>query len=533
MFTSNKKLYFVFADEQDAFFTDSMLRLNTVDYLWLMLRKSGYSNVFFIRETQGGLSLELSDTDAANTYSKGSKKLSLKSRFHVPEAIESDAMQLGRWIMRKKKKEEGRTALVFQGTAFQKCFENGSELLTEFLEWQKKSQDSIILLLPMCMSAEELMLFTSKKSVFARMNGCDCLSRPVYDVIHGEGAVPIFERLSEKLGAAMIQLGVFSYGRVCAMLHWVALRQGRTIPVEQFQDYANFLYWYVYSPELRAHVKEPLPRFGNGRELSQCLLQEGVFDMIDERLAVLRPQMQGERLVDILYQICPLRKDEDRTWVQITHDNELLLRLARMPFPASFMQISRSHDALPYDYQKWLEMRRWVTKPNTHSPKQERMACIGEFMEICRTRMLLGDMNTSLRAARGIYENALELYIPVGSQDRLNAYRDFLRLSTDDYELNKKVREYAAGMTEVQRQEAQKNDMELKVALKSLEKYTQMLNVMTNAFLLPGARFGSLLRDSAALLNKMSSAAATEEPVKRELTAEEKEKLFLQYENMT
>lgn len=533
LFASNKKMYFVFADEQDAFFTDSMLRLNTTDYLWMMLRKSGYSNVFFIRETQGGLSLELPDTDSINTYSKGSKKLSWKSRFRVSEAIETDAMQLGAWIMRKKKKEEKKTALVFQGTAFQKCFENGSEQLQEFLKWQKESQDAVILLLPMCMSAKELMLFTSKTSVFARMNGSECLSRPVYDVIHGDGAVPVFDRLSEKLGTGLIQLGVFSYGRICTMLRWAALRQGRDIPLEQFQDYANFLYWYVYSPELRGYVKEPLPRFGNGRELSLCLLQEGIFDTIDERLAVLRKQIPGERLVDILHQICPLRKDEDRTRIQITHDNELLLRLARMAFPANFVQICRSQDSLPYDFQKWLEMRQWISKPNTHSPEQKRMAAIGEFMELCRARMLLGDTDTALRAARAVYENALELYTPVSSQDRLDAYRKYLKLSQDNYDLNRKVMEYVSGMSEAQRREAIINNSYLRLAAITLQKNTQVLNIMTDAFMLPGSRFGSLMRDAVALLHEMSDGDASGKPAKQELTEEEKEKLFLQYENMT
>ena len=45
LFSSRKPLYFVFHDRSERYFQDSTLQLTFSEWLWLTLRKRGYSNI--------------------------------------------------------------------------------------------------------------------------------------------------------------------------------------------------------------------------------------------------------------------------------------------------------------------------------------------------------------------------------------------------------------------------------------------------------------------------------------------------------
>lgn len=530
MFSSKKKLYFVFADEQDVFFTDSMLRLNTVDYLWLMLRKSGYQNVFQISSAQDAFDVEIMDTDAALIHVPGSKPL-LGPREDGRALVLMEEAKLLKWLCRNRKKEKnGNTALIFQADALQKLFQYSPGPLAAFLDLMESSQITVVLRFPMCLSEKERMLFTSKKSVFARKNDRNiCLSEPVYDLIHAEEAAVIFEKLKAELDDGLIQLGAFSYGRICTMLRWVALRLELDMSAEQYRDYANFLYWYVYSPNLRRFTKDPLEHVSNYRSLVECLLRHGAFDTIDERIAALKNEYPGMMLADILYKFCPLRKDEDRNWIQITHDNQQLLQIARLPFPVDIIRISSDQDATIYDRQRWLEMQQWVTKPHTQPVVPEQMKYVCAFQEIYRKSLSCGDGQTALRAARVLYDTAMNLYMPVGSRERIKAFELYLELSQAAYRLDKRIRPEGSRMTKQQLQCLMRTNPTISALVTLLLNYREMLNKMADAFLLPDVRFGRLLRDASELMKQPASEEPQEETP---LTEEEEERLLQRFENV-
>ena len=48
LFSSRKPLYFVFHDRSERYFQDSTLQLTFSEWLWLTLRKRGYSNIYFV-----------------------------------------------------------------------------------------------------------------------------------------------------------------------------------------------------------------------------------------------------------------------------------------------------------------------------------------------------------------------------------------------------------------------------------------------------------------------------------------------------
>lgn len=72
LFSSRKPLYFVFHDRSERYFQDSTLQLTFSEWLWLTLRKRGYSNIYFVDlDDTGRPVLTLRDRDTWRGYTPG------------------------------------------------------------------------------------------------------------------------------------------------------------------------------------------------------------------------------------------------------------------------------------------------------------------------------------------------------------------------------------------------------------------------------------------------------------------------------
>lgn len=72
LFSSRKPLYFVFHDRSERYFQDSTLQLTFSEWLWLTLRKRGYSNIYFVDlDDTGRPVLTLRDRDTWRGYNPG------------------------------------------------------------------------------------------------------------------------------------------------------------------------------------------------------------------------------------------------------------------------------------------------------------------------------------------------------------------------------------------------------------------------------------------------------------------------------
>lgn len=508
LFSLNDKLYFVFAHEQDVFFTDSLLRLGVHDYLWLMLRKSGYRHIFFVMENPGGFTVRIPDSDSA-------KLLRMYSEKRTPSfqaAVSMNAADLCNWISGRTKRgtSSGPAAWVIPGTAMQKCAHSLPGMFADVIDSRGPGADTVILQFPMQMSARELSLFTSENSFFAKKTGRgSCLSKPVYDMIHIKDSVSIFKRLKADLGSSLIQLSAVSFEQLRSMLRWAASRLELEITVEQLHEYTNFLYWYVYSPTLRAVVKGPFSSFSTYRELSDYLLRPDTFTAIRERVNKLKGLVPSGNLVDILNRLCPLEKNEDRVYVQISHSNGILRRLSDLPYPVDF---NRGPDAA---YLYWMNMQRQVRMPNTCPIPEKRLNWISVFMDFFEEARRNQDMETTRRAAEALRDTARNLYLPMGSESRMKAHQLCLELSRSIGTVRSKCAGEAGTWIDEQ----------------LLEEYGQMLRNLEKALANPSIQDAMLLHQASTLLAKTAPAENWEHE-QHELSQEEQEAIVKKYENL-
>lgn len=238
MFSSGELLHLVFANEDDIFYCDNLLKLDLNQYLWWTLHKEGYQVVYFLHPERDGFAVRTYGDRKAKPYTPESGIL---KRF-----IRSETRQFGDWMIQQlKAKGTEHTAFV--------CPLRGFCDTAEREEWQKtleeiagmKNRTGIILLTvsPEAEQSRELLL---SSKVFDALQ-----ERPIIDLRDGD-VRPVYQSLASRKPNGVVYLNAFTRERMKALLLHVMLDEADyDADSVQLEHCAEYLTQYYINPWLR------------------------------------------------------------------------------------------------------------------------------------------------------------------------------------------------------------------------------------------------------------------------------------------
>lgn len=398
MFANHKPFYFVFSNNDELFFLDSMIQLKLDDFLWFQLRKNGYTNIYHIKDGQDHVKLLLPDHATLAAF-RETKPLLVRipespGRFPVEVMMKTDVFS--KWLLRKALLDApGKSAFIFQPSLFSKILKNDRTRLDQLLYDQASRTNPIILSFPMRFSEAALEQFFSHHSIFALSNkNQNSLCPPLYNIIHSDDSIRIFERLQTTMGECFNQIGAITFSQLRTMIRYLSFHNELDWSDDKILELTNFLYWYVYSPALRSVVKEPIREYSTYRELYQYLISPASIRTIEERIAVLKNSRPGLSLIQILHEFQPLDKNEGRVRCHIALDLQPLRQFASLPCPESI-----PGSPLTVDPVLWNANQQYVCSPHNRPISQLCLDSMAKFLEIFQEARLLGDNRTLIRAA--------------------------------------------------------------------------------------------------------------------------------------
>lgn len=272
MFSSNDLISFVFANENDTYYRDDLLKLNQDQQLWYLLHEH-FDTVYFLRNTDGQLQVS-SFGDC-----KGGPCPVFKDKF-----LTSADEQLGKWIRQQLRGKGGRTAaLVCSMKDF--CDKLSKAQWSETLcELAKDPNRTGILVLTASATAERNTQLLLSSPVFAYLQ-----EAAVTDLRGGQQR-DLYETLYQRKNGSCFFFNEFQWERVYALLlHVVMEKPQRMTTKENLEKLTDFLYNYLNATTTTGTdplFGSPLPRYYlTYRELYTKLCKEQVWERLEERAA--------------------------------------------------------------------------------------------------------------------------------------------------------------------------------------------------------------------------------------------------------
>lgn len=211
LFSSRKPLYFVFHDRSERYFQDSTLQLTFSEWLWLTLRKRGYSNIYFVDlDDTGRPVLTLRDRDTWLGYNPGGIFSVMEEYRGRPlRRVMGDKEFLRLW--NRIYDGPGDCAYVFSAQAFSRLASvRRSKDVDGLLDRMARQErpDALILTGPMDMEASDLDAYLNPHGILAYLSPTGrSLCQAAADLLQREQDVCFFEKLKERLGDQFIELG--------------------------------------------------------------------------------------------------------------------------------------------------------------------------------------------------------------------------------------------------------------------------------------------------------------------------------------
>lgn len=233
MFSSKNLISFVFANENDTYYRDDMLKLNQDQYLWYQLHEK-FETVYFLREVEGQLQVR-SFGDC-----HGSPCPAFKNKL-----FKTAEEQLGKWILQQMRKKAG-DAVAFVCTLQDFCSvlskASWEETLRELAEAQNRTG-----------------IFVVTASATAERNTDLLLNSAVFNYLKETAVVDqrggelrdLYGSIYQRKWGSCFFLNEFTYERVHALLVHVVMRYpNRLESVQELDDLATWLYRYLNSAAL-------------------------------------------------------------------------------------------------------------------------------------------------------------------------------------------------------------------------------------------------------------------------------------------
>lgn len=232
MFSSKNLISFVFANENDTYYRDDMLKLNQDQYLWYQLHEK-FETVYFLREAEGQLQVR-SFGDRNGPCPTFKSKL-----FKTAED------QQGKWLLQQmRRKAADAVAFVCTLPDFCSVFSKASweETLRELAESQNRTG-----------------IFVVTASATAERNTKLLLTSPVFQYLK-ENAIleqrsgeprDLYGSIAQKKWGSCFFLNEFTYERVHALLvHVIMKYPERLESIQDLDELAAWLHKYLNSATL-------------------------------------------------------------------------------------------------------------------------------------------------------------------------------------------------------------------------------------------------------------------------------------------
>ena len=259
LFSSRKPLYFVFHDRSERYFQDSTLQLTFSEWLWLTLRKRGYSNIYFVDlDDTGRPVLTLRDRDTWRGYNPGGIFSVMEEYRGRPlRRVMGDKEFLRLW--NRIYDGPGDCAYVFSAQAFSRLASvrrpKDVDGLLDRMARQERP-DALILTGPMDMEASDLDAYLNPHGILAYLSPTGrSLCQAAADLLQREQDVCFFEKLKERLGDQFIELGRPTYGRLLSMLRCVRFALGESWDEDTLEFYALLLLRWVHMRTVKSYCK--------------------------------------------------------------------------------------------------------------------------------------------------------------------------------------------------------------------------------------------------------------------------------------
>jgi hypothetical protein len=244
LFESNELVHFVFADDGDLYYRESLLQLDMNQYLWFGLKETGYNNIFFLNAADNFESFEMKTFDESSSEIFKPKWLSMYST----------VTQFQRWMSGQLK---DRAAIVCPLADFCRMFEK-EEWQASIKELANTSKRTGILVLTAPRYLEDTRDFLLSSSVFEASSDGKCLC-PAIDAMRKSKDCNMYAELKNSMGDRFVFLNTFTKDNIKNLLTHVLIEQNEIGRIRQglgLDALTGYLNYYLNCPGMRQ--KEPL-----------------------------------------------------------------------------------------------------------------------------------------------------------------------------------------------------------------------------------------------------------------------------------
>ncbi len=530
MFSAHKSLYFVFKNEGERYFQDSMLQLDLYDYLWLELRKSGYENIYFIDGTSDKAVFCILDGDSYDEYHKG-----FKFRFGKPEAyqapiqIELEKAKAAQRILRLAGNTNGKTAFVIQNHVFTELFSpSGHQAdLEKLIRQQQNSRNPVILLGSMEMNVEELERYVSPKGVFGyKTEKGQCLCRELHEIVWQKDIAPVFDGLKEKIPEQFLEIGAIEFAGLAVLMRNVQFSRGEIWEKSDFDSYVNFLYWWIYKDKLKSFcggLFSSIPGKLTYQALYQKLITEegmrsflarvnGQRQVYEERYAGTHEGNAGKipmnQILAEEYGVLPQQFTKQESHILLAAGE--LSALSDMQWPGAGCEEWKNAGGFQIGQvreEDWDSMRKNLRKPRNAKLFRSRLKNIDSFRQCMQRAVRQRDAGTMQRAENVLMFCGSNLYMDTGYEKYCEDAQSYLKISESYFAMTQQM-EALQQLKGIAQEVLQAKLLPLQVSVKKMQNVLQKADV--NFIYVRARKAENLGQEIRQMLNGCQGAAMEE-----------------------
>ncbi|MBE6923786.1 MAG: hypothetical protein E7466_00910 [Ruminococcaceae bacterium] len=426
--------HLVFGESKDSYILPGLVRLELNGYLYCLLKKRGYQNVFFISGLDGSFRLELCDQTSRETYQRLMRKSGFWNHFSPEDGQERsyalpDGKELSKRLINILKKSKD-TAFVVRLDTFAEVFGSNLPELKEFVRTGQKylEQSGNVLLLQLPVTAGGSMKYlTDSKGIFSDMDGLSLC--PEVALIQSQGHnVKLYEQLARDMGERCVFLNEMTLERIRLAVAYifVTTHPDWSWDEPQLASLSAFVHRWYHSAALRRRTGPILSENAAGR--LETLLE----DLADEsRLLSLRQWME-----DVELEQYPL--DDNRVLVQ--SDGLLARKIKQIRIPEELYSTRPEQGKLAVG--KFHQLAREYQTPRSQPCDPELEKQLMQCLFSLETAANKGDTETFERAVKFLTAGVERDFRYQESERKIWKYQQtILRLSEDAFKLEGLIHE--------------------------------------------------------------------------------------------
>lgn len=310
MFKSvNGLCQFVFASENEHYYLESFVRVNLRQYLYIQLKKVGYSTVFFLTNENGkGCELLIPDKKSADLYDSYTVRRTLFDRLwgtndknETGKKVKIDDINQFAVRMLRMMNEEKGIAFVFTTESFD-LFSSNGDLIRELVDFSRINNEKKHLILN-CISTEHtgsLRQLTKENGIFRSI-----LFEKMMEIFRQYKNPQIYDMMQEHMVGQVYNLNELGYADIYAMMSHYLLQNKNLLNqyISGIDEYCFIIYTWYHSRTFREQASELLEQnlFPEICKIGPVLLVDIESNMSENRL------LQIEKL-----RVCLKEKNPDK-----------------------------------------------------------------------------------------------------------------------------------------------------------------------------------------------------------------------------